>query len=84
MKPKDIEKLAMTCQKVDDLSARVEKIETNHLPHIQKGLDDLSIKVENGFDDIMDKINKRPSWFITGLVSLLLMLVGTLLGIIFK
>ncbi len=32
--------------------------------------------------EIRDAINKRPSWFITGLVSILVMLMGILLGII--
>jgi uncharacterized coiled-coil protein SlyX len=50
---------------------------TNHIPTSIKELD-------TKIDGIKEELNKRPSWFITALVSLLLMLVGTLLGIIFK
>jgi len=44
---------------------------SNHITDLNKQL-----------QEIRDAINRRPTWFTTGLVSALLMLLGVLIGII--
>jgi len=75
MKPKDIETLARTCQKVDDLVARVEKIETNHLPHIQKAVEDI--------DKRLDKLEQKLAYYL-GAASIIATLISVLFEKIFK
>ena len=53
----------MQDKRLDCLEAKVDAILTNHLPHIQKGIDDVAVKVEIASTDL--RWIKKFFWIVT-------------------
>lgn len=59
------------------------------IPRIEKRMDSIDVKLNNHIvhisakiDTIEEALNKRPSWFMTLIIGLLLALLGIVLGFI--
>ena len=57
MAKKEIERIAVLETKTENVEKNIEKIMTNHLPHIQEGIDRLNDKFGEGINKLHDKLD---------------------------
>lgn len=69
-------------ERLTAVEVELREIKTNHLPHIEVAILNLTNATTKKHDEFNDKLGKMKTLLISGLITLIFVLLGTIINIL--